>query len=318
MKIKKILIGTILGIIGIPATLVLILQAGFYALFYYPNRANGTIVSSGTEREYFLYVPPRHDRSTPTPLVISLHGAGAWPAHQREISQWNSVADEHGFIVVYPSGTTVTGSGGGTGVWPKVWLMQPESVLAKDVRFISDLIDKLTADYNIDPARIYADGLSNGASMAFALSCRLSDRIAAVGAVAAAHMLPWSWCNDPRPVPMIAFHGDADPVIPYNGGTSWTAPNLFPSIPSWTENWARRNGCEPNPIESEIEADVTRREYTGCADNAGVVLYTIRGGGHSWPGGKPMPEWWVGPTSRSIEASRQMWAFFREHRLART
>jgi polyhydroxybutyrate depolymerase len=62
-----------------------------------------------------------------------------------------------------------------------------------------------------------------------------------------------------------------------------------------------------------VAADVTRLEYTNCANNAAVVLYTIRGGGHTWPGGKPMPEWLLGRTGRSIDATSQMWAFFREH-----
>jgi polyhydroxybutyrate depolymerase len=66
-----------------------------------------------------------------------------------------------------------------------------------------------------------------------------------------------------------------------------------------------------------VAADVTRLEYTNCADNAAVVLYTVRGGGHSWPGGKPLPEWLVGATSRSIDATGQMWAFFRAHSLLR-
>ena len=74
----------------------------------------------------------------------------------------------------------------------------------------------------------------------------------------------------------------------------------------------------PNPIESAVAADVTRLEYTHCADDAAVVLYIIREGGHSWPGGKPLPEWMVGPTNHSIDATRRMWAFFREHRLPRS
>jgi polyhydroxybutyrate depolymerase len=187
--------------------------------------------------------------------------------------------------------------------------------LQRDVRFISELIDKLESDYNIDPARIYANGLSNGGGMTFVLSCTLSDRIAAAGLVAAAQTLPWSWCTDRRPVPMIAFHGTADPIVPYNGGTSWNTPDSFPNVSMWAAKWARRNRCGPSPAESAVAPDVTRREYTHCADDASVVLYTIRGGGHSWPGGKPLPEWFVGPTSRSIDATSQMWAFFRAHRL---
>jgi len=294
-------IGAVLVLIGLPAVLALINAVTFYGR----NRNNGSIVSSGQTREYLLYVPRSYDRAKPTPLVISMHGAGGWPVQQMELSEWNRLAESQGFIVVYPSGI---GSAG-----PRVWHVGQ----GRDVRFISELIDKLEAAYNIDPARIYANGLSNGGDMAFVLSCTLSDRIAAVGMVAAAHLLPWSWCTDRRPVPMIAFHGTADRMAPYNGGASWVAPESFPNIPAWTAKWARRNRCAPDPVESAVAADVIRREYTNCTEGAAVVFYTIRGGGHSWPGGGPLPEWFVGPTSRSIDATSQMWSFFRAHPLRR-
>ena len=70
-----------------------------------------------------------------------------------------------------------------------------------------------------------------------------------------------------------------------------------------------------NPVDSLVAPDVVRRAYTGCAGDAAVVLYTIRGGGHTWPGGGPLPEWFVGTTSSSIDASSLMWEFFREHPL---
>jgi len=219
------------------------------------------------------------------------------------------MADEDGFLVVYPSG--ITGAG------PRAWHVGRGPGLMRDVRYISELIDTLKAAYNIDSTSIYADGLSNGGGMAFVLSCTLSDRIAAVGMVAAALFLPWSWCTDERAVPMIAFHGTADRAVPYHGGKSWVAPSVFPDIPTWVATWARRNRCAPNPIDSAVAADVTRRSYTNCADNAAVVLYTVQGGGHTWPGGGPAPEWFVGTTTRSIDATGQMWAFFREHRLIR-
>jgi polyhydroxybutyrate depolymerase len=304
MKIRKIVVGAALVIVGLPVVLVLIAAASIYVL----NRTNGTIVSSGQKREYLLYVPRSYDRAKPTPLVISLHAAMNWPAFQMNISQWNRVADEQGFIVVYPAGT-------GTGL--KTWFMEGRRTPSRmpDVRFISELIDTLKAAYNIDPARIYANGVSNGGGMAFVLSCTLSDRIAAIGMVAAAQSLPWSWCTDQRPVPMIAFHGTSDSIVPYNGGKVAIAPKPFPSVPAWTANWARRNQCGPNPVASVVAADVTRLEYTDCADDAAVVLYTIQGGGHTWPGGKPIPEGLAGPTSKSIDASSLMWAFFREHPL---
>jgi polyhydroxybutyrate depolymerase len=107
----------------------------------------------------------------------------------------------------------------------------------------------------------------------------------------------------------------------------WISPEPFPSVTTWAANWAQRNRCGPNPVESAVAADVTRLEYTDCADDAAVVLYTVQGGGHQWPGGKPLPAWMevemalfglrVGPYSRSIDATNLMWAFFREHQLLR-
>jgi len=303
MKSRKTVIGAVLILISLPAVLVLIEAVSFYLR----NRNNGSIISSGETRKYLLYVPGSYDRSKPAPLVISMHGAGGWPAQQMNLTEWNRLADEYGFIVVYPSGL----DGGG----PRIWHVGSGADLMRDVRFISELIDKLEAAYNIDPQRIYANGFSNGGGMAFVLSCTLSDRIAAVGMVGAAQTLPWIWCTDHRPVPMITFHGTADRMAPYHGGRSPIAPDLFPSIPRWAANWARRNRCEPDPVESAVAADVIRREYTNCADGAAVMLCTIQGGGHSWPGGQPLPRWFVGPTSRSIDATSQMWAFFRAHRL---
>jgi polyhydroxybutyrate depolymerase len=241
-----------------------------------------------------------------------MHGAVLWGAAHREISQWDRVADREGFIVVYPSG--LRGEG------PRHWEATPNSEPSRDVAFIGDLIDTLAQTYDIDQARIYANGLSNGGGMSFVLSCRMSDRIAAVGLVASAQLLPWSSCADDRPVPMINFHGTADFDTPYHGGKSgksWISPTTFPSAPGWTANWARRNRCAPAPIESRITADVTRTEYTECAGNAAAVLYTIEGGGHTWPGGGDIPEWFVGPATHTIDASSIMWDFFKAHPLRR-
>ena len=299
---RGIVLGSVLALINLPVAVVLIEAVSYHVR----NRSNGSIVSSGLKREYLLYVPKSYDRTRPTPLMISMHGGAMWPAAQKETSQWNRVADEHGFIVVYPSG--VSGRG------PRAWRAGGGPGLMRDVRFISELIDTLRASYNIDSTRVYANGLSNGGGMAFVLACRLSDRIAAVGIVAPAIFLPWSSCTDRRAVPMIAFHGTADRAVPYHGGKSWVAPYVFPDIPAWTENWAERNRCG-RPVDSLVATDVTRREYTSCADGAAVVLYTIRDGGHTWPGGGQLPEWFVGTTSNSIDATSLMWAFFREHPL---
>jgi polyhydroxybutyrate depolymerase len=300
MKTRTIARGA-LAFVVLPILVGLVAVAAIRLL----DRTNGSIVSSGRTRRYLVHVPPGYDPAKPTPLVISLHGAGGWPRQQQYLSQWSRLADAQGFIVAYPAGTG----------FPQIWHVFRDAGLRRDVKFISEMIDTLERSYDIDSTRIYVNGFSNGGGMAFVLSCTLSDRIAAIGVVAGAQTLPATWCESRRPVPMIAFHGTADPIIPYKGGHSPLAPELFPNLESWVSSWARRNRCESAAKDSSLSPDVTRREFTGCADSANVVLYTIRDGGHTWPNGKPLPSLVVGKTTHEVDATREMWKFFRSHTL---
>jgi polyhydroxybutyrate depolymerase len=290
--IPLILLGLLLGL--------LLLAFGVFRIL---NPTNGKLVSSGETRRYLLYIPESYDPSVPTPLVITLHGFAQWPANQAAVSRWNKLADEYGFIVVYPAGTR----------FPMRWHTGDGSEATKDVTFISDLVDKLSAEYNIDPARIYANGISNGGGMSFLLSCKLSERIAAFGSVAGAYNTPWDACNPSRPVPAIIFHGTADPIVPYQGGPSGPSGFTFPSIPDWVATLAARNGCDAAPQDLPASGDVSGVQYTNCAGD--VDFYTIAGGGHSWPGGGYLPKFIVGNTSHDIDASRTMWDFFQQHPL---
>lgn len=301
--------GLALLLINLPGALAI---AGGVS-FYLSNRSSGFITVAGEKRGYVLHVPPPrvHDPARPAPLVISLHGAGLWGAAQRDISGWNAIADREGFIVAYPSG-----GGGGRGS-PRVWRVNPGPGMARDVEFIARLIDTLSARYNVDRERVYVNGLSNGGGMSFVLSCVLADRIAAVGVVSTALSMRRTACPEQRAVPVIVFHGAADPVTPYAGGKAWVAPRAFPSVPAWVQSWAERNRCAPAPRDSLVAASVSRRAYARCADGADVVLYTLHGAGHVWPGGMPLPRWLVGGAEDAVDASREMWAFFRERRLSR-
>jgi len=300
---RKLVLAIVFALLGAPPLLVTIGATRYHV----HNRSNGLIVSSGEEREYLLHVPKVYDSKTPAPLVISLHGGATWPGLQRNLSGWDQLADEHGFLVVYPAGTGM----------PRRWnTFATGEGLDQDVRFIADLIDTLKARYRIDSTRIYADGLSNGGGMAFVLSCTLADRIAAVGMVAPAQTLPPDWCPDPRPMPMMVFHGDAVPILPYQGGPMGGLTPVRPffrparDLVGW---WAARNQCAMPPVETTIALDVVRTEYQGCAVGAPVVFHTLIGGGHTWPGGEKLPEWLAGPTNQNIDATTEMWAFFRRH-----
>jgi polyhydroxybutyrate depolymerase len=276
------------------------------AVFLILNRTNGVIESGGQTRRYLLYVPDSYDPQTPVPLVISIHGFAEWPAHQMTVSRWDKLADEYGFIVVFPAGTN----------FPMRWSAHGQAHIEedplRDVLFISELIDHLEREYSIDPQWIYANGLSNGGGMSFMLACYLSDRIAAIGTVAGAYLLPWDDCRPAHPVPLIAFHGTEDQIVPFAGGPSRSFDVPFPAIEDWIAIAAERNGCSQKLVLPQ-QGEVSGVRYTGCKANADVVFYQVEGGGHSWPGGGPLPRWIVGHTTQDVDATRLMWEFFEEH-----
>ena len=267
------------------------------------------INSAGEHRSYLLYIPESYDPARATPLVFCLHGFVEEPWHVMTMSGWNRLADRFGFIAVYPRGTG----------FPLRWLTYGRWVRRessdRDVQFISDLIDKLSAEFNLDQKRIYINGMSNGGGMTFLLSCRLSERIAAFGSVAGAYSVPWDLCRPTRAVPAIIFHGDADPIVPYGGGSGSLSGMVLPEIPGWVKNLAERNGCQAQPAEQPAAGRAKAITYPGGDCGADVVFYTISGGGHTWPGGRPMMKWLTGTTTRDIEATALMWKFFEAHPL---
>jgi len=270
------------------------------------NKTNGQIETSGRMRKYLIYVPESYDPNKPVPLVISIHGFIEWPAHQQSLSGWNALADEHGFIVVYPQGTG----------FPLRWNSRPmednPDAMTQEVQFFSDLIDTLSQSYNIDQSRIYANGMSNGGGMSHLLACELSDRIAAIGGVAGAYAYQWEFCYPSRPVPVIAFHGKDDTIVPYNGESSVSGNHEFEFAPvkEWAANWARINGCADNLETIPTIGEVSGIRFTSCDGNVEVVFYTVESGGHTWPGGEELPNWIAGYTTQDINATELMWEFF--------
>lgn len=271
----------------------------------------GRVDSGGLERGYLLYVPPTLDLAAPAPLVLSFHGAGGSAGQQRDLTLWNALADEEGVIVVYPQGTGL----------PRTFNVTT-TVMRNDVNdmdYTRVLIAHLAALYCVDPARIYASGISNGGAMSIGLACALADVIAAVGSVAGAYDTVLAeyieTCDAPRSVPTIAFHGTADHIAPYEGGPAFVFELL--AYESWTQAWALRSGCDAVPEVLPVQGEVSGRRYVNCADEAEMRFYTIDGGGHTWPGGGAQVALIVGRTTDDIHATEAMWAFFQAHPLIR-
>jgi len=280
--------------------------------FSFQFGTNGQITSGGRSRKYLVYVPESYDPASPAPLVISIHGFVQWPAHQQSMTGWNQLADEAGFLVVYPRGTG----------FPLRWNSRPDpenpGLMEGEIQFFSDLIDQLENTYNIDPRRIYANGMSNGGGMSDLLACELSDRVAAIGGVAGAYLYPREDCHPDRPVPVIAFHGLDDQVVPYWGGSSSRDDQfVFSPVEDWAASWAAENACAMSPSETKVSENITRLDYSDCEENVRVIFYRVQGAGHTWPGGEKLPVWIAGVTNQEISSSALMWEFFKDYSLER-
>ena len=273
---------------------------------------NGSLVErtlsvDGRERSYRVYVPAGYDAAVAAPLVLVLHGGGG-NGQMMTGAGFNAEADRDGFLVVYPDG------GGGTAPNFSWNVGTAPNERADDVAFVVRLLDTLQAEYSVDARRVYATGISNGGRMAYRLACELSDRIAAVGAVAAS--MPFTSCTPTAPVAVIHLHGTLDDFIPYEGGagprsTSGRADNL--PIPAVIEFWRDQNGCAPTAAVEAGEI-VTREVYSACRGGTAVTLYTLDGGGHSWFGWPAPPALGhLGSPDGAVSATPTIWQFFQAH-----
>lgn len=283
-----------------------------------------TLESGGVQRTYFTYVPESYDGSQPVPLVITLHGFAGNALQQAGYSGWNDIADAEGFIAVYPEGTgtpqrwnsgqtELTDAPDEAYGGPLASFLSSffETVPVDDVAFIRSMITQLMTDNCIDPARIYVNGLSNGGGMTNRIACEMADVIAAVGTVAGAYTAFPGGCHPSRAVPVMAFHGTDDPIVPYAGSDTV----FFPPVEVWVADWAARDECDPVPATLQVGEHITGTRYTGCAGDAEVVFYSIEGGGHTWPGSDPLLPFLTGNTTQEIDASATLWAFFAAHPL---
>jgi polyhydroxybutyrate depolymerase len=258
---------------------------------------NETITSGSLQRSYILHVPASYTGAKAVPLLFNLHGYGSTVAAQAVYSGLPQKSDEAGFILISLQ------AAGCPAHW-NITLLEP----VDDVGFIRDMLDVFEAQLCIDPARAYSAGMSNGAAMSARLGCSLSDRIVAIAPVAGVYFP--AGCSSTRPVSVIAFHGTADPIAPYNGGIT---PQGFPFPPVETSiaSWAPFNGCTSGPGESQVTQNVRLKRYSDCNENATVELYIIDGGGHTWPDATiDLPVGTYGPTTHEISANDLIWEFF--------
>lgn len=278
-----------------------------------PGDHTWTIQHSGRTRTYKVHVPVGYVATKPTPAVIAFHGFGSDALEQEGLSRMSQVANEKGFIAIYPFGLNYaealrTADAGpnlhDSRGWNAGGCCGPAQLYnVNDVDFVEALFADLDTRVCIDTRRTYATGLSNGAFFSYRLACDRAERFAAIAPVAG--MENNVSCAPSRPVPVMHFHGTADATIPFDGGTiPFGRP--YSSAPATVARWAGYNGCGGPLQETYQRGDSTCLTHTGCGATA--TLCTIQGGGHTWPGGLIPPEY--GYTTMDLDATREMWRFF--------
>jgi polyhydroxybutyrate depolymerase len=299
-----------------------------------------TVKVNGFSRTMVVHLPLGYSATKRYPVVLVLHGVGADAASIARITHFNRIANQNGFIVVYPNAKdgrwtaaendAVRNLGGfGRRQGGMGGIMEPRRDIevggrpVDDMLFFNELLDQIEQEYSVDESRVYATGLSDGGIMDFRLGCELAGRIAAIAPVAATFPQSlqdscsnWFW----RAVPILMINGTSDPIVPYNGRLSYNAGHFLLPAKDSVKAWAKMDDCGMKPEKDTIPAKAsggleTRVEsYTECKDGAAAVLYSIEKGGHTWPGGEQyMPEQMIGRTSDDFDAGEVIWKFFADH-----
>jgi polyhydroxybutyrate depolymerase len=267
-------------------------------------------------RSYLVHVPKTYDGKKPVPVVLAFHGGGSNAAQMAEFCGLNEKADKEGFLVIYPNGTgrlekLLTFNAGNCCGYAKEQKVD-------DVAFVKALLDDLGRVTHVDPKRVYATGMSNGAMISYLLASELSDRIAAIAPVAAP--MGTETCRPKRPVPVIHFHGTDDQFAPFKGGKgekSISGTNFY-SVEYCIRAWTKANGCKEKPVTTQLPKKVDDgttveiKTYGEGKNGSEVVLVVITGSGHTWPGREPRVKF-LGKSTRNVSANDLMWEFFKKH-----
>jgi polyhydroxybutyrate depolymerase len=255
-----------------------------------------TISVGGRQRTYHLYRPSSLPPSAPAALVVVLHGGFGTGAQAKSAYGWDAEADSQHFVVAYPDGLDRAWAVGGgcCGV--------PGRTGVDDVAFITQLVDAVAHQLPIDPARVYATGMSNGGLLAYRLACD-STVFAAIGSTAGTLLGP---CPSPAPISVIEVHGLADHNVPYDGSRGEGVAGIDgPPVPDLDSMWRNVNGCAAPSVTT---AGSVTTSLASCPGGRAVELVTIAGGGHEWPGGARAKT-----AASDLNATDTIWRFFASH-----
>lgn len=266
----------------------------------------------GSDRYGYLLYTPGDGRQSVRGLVVVLHGCSMTAAQEAAATGFAAAAGRYGLAVLFPEVDTVDQIH--WSCWKGIWDPTGERRGHGDAGAIATMTRAVVRAWRIDPARIYAIGISAGAYETVALAANYPDLFAAVGIHSGAaygggqigclaegetpsptHRLAREALRTmgahARVMPAIVIHGDQDAVIPYRCGQQ--------ALQQWldTDNLilrqAREDPLRLTPLQ-DTSTTASGQHYTvasyllpsGCVI---AQMWTIHGMGHAWSGGSNDP-----------------------------
>ena len=284
-------------------------------------------------RNYMLYVPASYatESSEPVPMIVMLHGCTQSPADFAAGTRMNALADQHGFLVIYPAQAA---NANGSRCWN--WFRPEDQIRdSGEPSLIAGITREVASAYRIDARRIFVAGLSAGAAMAVILGAMYPELYVAVGAHSglpyqAAHDMPSALaamqgggaragqfqgpaatpCKraaGSNGTPTIVFHGDSDRTVHARNGDAIVAQ-------------VTAIGSDQHPLRANVHTGTAaggrryrRTDYLDQANRTVVEHWMVHGAGHAWSGGSSRGSF-TDPTGP--DASAEMIRFFLSQRRA--
>lgn len=265
--------------------------------------SSGTLQWEGMERGYRLFVPSGYRQGTATPLVVAMHGGLGTGEIFASQSGFDAVAEKNDFLVLYPDGYKRGWNAGSC-------CGAPMKQNVDDVGFIGALVTRIRQQYSVDARRIYGTGFSNGAMLAYRISCETPDLFAAIAPVSGGLMTPT--CESKQKVPALLVQGLLDKNIPWDGGSY--DGTYRRSMKEQVELLARRSGCSAKEKVTESGEDFECRTLESCEGGSEVSWCRLDTVGHQWAGGKTYLRLLLGPNNDRFHTSERIWTFFKRHR----
>lgn len=226
----------------------------------------------------------------PSAVYLALHYLGASADFFANLIRMTELAKARNVLVLVPQAPGAIDSvpvpdglpateGSALSRWPTSLTQPVESYL----QFLDAVVADGRLRFGGSNAPLYAAGLSNGVPMAYFYACGRAGQVDAVLAVAGTqNQQSASVCSPTRPVGLVIVHGTLDPIIPYGGLLGLTR-----AIPDNYQDFKLLNQCVGSDGQATLEGGGGAVEFDyapNCAGGRRVVLASLIGNGHNWPG----------------------------------